>query len=551
MDRWSDKTISGANEFQQLTTLGLLPPFAEFTIYSGCDSPAEGWLALWKAWLRQAPKSRRSRAARIHSWLQAAIANGAELTFQMPGRGRQVCDDWLGRRIYWWPNGIVEARGVGIVSSRLQRDSAAKAPVLDALRLSVTTIAPSSEHLVASIGTPLHDFIQQCTLLFDLPLLQVFTTTERTSSKSWLDELIRTPVRATGLQLLLSPTAPLPAGESTPASTTLNALLNGLPIRDRVVALLSRRLFVLSLRRNGNWWKLLHAGFESGLWDDGAVRAVVGEGLCTDMIASELQDLGAARWYLSADNTPRSHCERPPKTARQDELSSTTEPICCRTIAEQALVTELVRAESSSSWLLHWTRTPRGKWAGESRDEYLTDSVLGNTSKFRSAFETLKQIINERVIRATPGNTRAGVNVVCLTGVVLITLAIRRVFRQHRGRWDFEHYGCGIRTKQVRACGGRPVIYGNEADWRSLPEGERPWFQLAQSTTGHEPIDWTIENEWRLTASLDLDRVPADDVFVFCATEMEAARLRLLCPWRVVSMEVLTAANRDATATGR
>ena len=93
-------------EFRRLGELQLLPPVCEVSTYACAESSVAGLLGVWKEWLRQAPSNRRSRAARIHSGLLAVVENGAELTFEIPGRVRPMCERWLGQRAYWWPSGI-------------------------------------------------------------------------------------------------------------------------------------------------------------------------------------------------------------------------------------------------------------------------------------------------------------------------------------------------------------------------------------------------------------------------------------------------------------
>jgi hypothetical protein len=543
MNRGPDTTFSPAEEFERLDALGILPPASDIDTYSSADSQTKGLLALWQEWLRQAPKNRRSRAAGIHSGLLAAVENGAELTFTIPGRDRLVCESWLGQRAYWWPRGVSVSRRVGIVGSRLKRDPDLQAPVLRALRLSMTAIDNSSEHVVASAGTSLYDYVERCATTFDVPLLRVSTRPDQGSSKLWLDELIQTQGSTSDFGLLLSPDVSPSGSVASPSTDSVVAALEQLPIRDRVLALMSDRLFVLTLRRNGNWWKLLQHGLPNGLWDAGAVRAVVGQGLCSEDVTSELQDRGAVPWYLVADEDliRRQHSSGPSASENRHGPSVVSD----QKAAEDALLAELVAAESTSEWLLHWTRAPRKEWVGESRDDHLSSSVLSGASVVRTAFGTLQRIVDEGVIRATSGNTRATADVVCLSEIPLVTLLTKRVFRSHRGRWDFEHYGIGVRKQRVWSLGGRPVIYGDESVWQSLPEGERPWFQLKQSHTGNTHIDWTVENEWRLTSGLNLDDLPADDVFLFCRTEDEAEILRAVCDWRVVCVETLESRSHE------
>ena len=546
MNRGPETPLSPTEEFERLDALGILPPATDLATYSSGDSPAKGLLALWQKWLRQAPKNRRSRAASIHSGLLAAVENGAELTFTVPGRDRLVCEDWLGQRAYWWPRGAPHSRRVGIVGSRLKRDPTLQAPVLRALRLSMTAVDKPSEQVVASAGTSLYDHVEQCATTFDVPLLRVSTHPDQGSTKLWLEELIQSSGPTSDFELSLSPDVSLTGSDASPSADSELSELEQLPIRDRLLALMSDRLFVLTLRRNGNWWKLLKLGLQNEHWDAGAVRAVVGQGLCSEDVAAELQDHGAVSWYLVADD--RLTRNRAQHSSGEESSSDIRISVAssARQAAEEALIAELVVAEPTSAWLLHWTRAPRKEWPGESGDDHFSSSVLSEEEVVRTAFGTLQRIVDEGVVRATSGNTRATVDVVCLAEVLLVTLLARRVFRSHRGRWDFEHYGIGVRKQRVWSLGGRPVIYGDESVWQTLPEGERPWFQLQQSQTGSTPIDWTVENEWRLTSELKLGNLPADDVFLFCRTEDEAEILRADCDWRVVSVETLEARSRES-----
>lgn len=542
MNRGPDTRDNTVEDFDCLRVLGVLPPDAELAVYSNAGSPSDGLLAIWKTWLRLAPKSRRSRAARIHSGLQAAIAAGAELTFDLPRRKREVVERWLGRRACWWPHGVVTSPCVGVVSSRLGRDPAAKATVMETLRLSVTELDGAAERLIASEGTALGEFVDRCAKLFELPSLFVSATDGQASSTSWLEQLMQPAGTGTLYDLILSPPVPSSAGDDSEAGNELDRL-RSLPARDRIVAILSQRLFVLTAQPNGNWWNILQAGFDDGLWEPGSVRALVGEGLCSDEISSKLQDRGAVRWYLTAQagELADESCSSLSEVRPQESVAvnDTEDPRNATSTSEEALLTELARPEAASGWLIHWTRDAPHEWLGESRDSYLNSIILSNADYARTALGTLERIISEQVIRASSGNTRTGAPVVCFSEVPLARLVTRRVFRRHRGRWDFEHYGIGIRTKSVLARGGRPVIYGDESVWESLPEGERLWFQPEESQTGTEPIDWTVESEWRLPTDLKLASVAEQDVFVFCATNEEAEKLHSVGNWRVISVESL------------
>jgi hypothetical protein len=366
---------------------------------------------------------------------------------------------------------------------------------------------------------------------------------ERESSRPWIEVLIQFIASGTSVELLISPPVP-PTDSRGELPEAQQLLLSNVPVRDRAIAVLSDRLFILSLRRNGHWWKILQAGFRDGLWNHGSVRTVVGNWLCTDDIADELQAAGAVRWHLSAD-IPTAESTATLDQRKHSHATGAMDVSPDRSTSEQELIAELAQSQATNEWLVHWTREARSEWAGESHDDYLKSVLLSDADADRSAYGTVQRIISERVIRASSGNTRVGADTVSLSGVPLATLVTQRVFRHHRGRWDFEHYGIGIRATLVRAFGGRPVFYGDESTWRSLSEGERLWFQpiVSQSSVNH--IDWSIEDEWRIASDLRFGNAAQDDVFVFCATEAEAVTLRSLSQWRVISIEKLKSACSD------
>lgn len=548
MDGRPDNALTRDEEFESLVAAGALPPSADRAHYSACDSPVAGLLEAWKDWLRTAPRSRWQRAARIHGSLRAAQLAGAELTFTIPGCDDLLASKWIGRRVCWWPRGSMDTSCVGIVSSRLYRDSGRNARVLQALRLSLTAVDPVSECLLASSDTSLCEYINQCGSLFELPVLNVSVSRQQRSATPWVDELVRVSDAAVRPDLLISPRVALPSGEVTRSAAECSGGLNDVPVRDLVIALMGQRLFLLKIHRNGNWWKILRAGFDEGLWQPGSVRVVAGQGLSTDDVLADLQGLGAVAWHLTTD--PKSCAVPVPEIPEPTESPLESESVGSAELSadEKSLMTELLQETAQSDWLIHWTRPPMSEWAGERHDDYLKSLVLSDGEENRTAFGTLLRIVQERLIRATPGNNRTSKDVVCLTAVPFRQLLTQRVFRRHRGRWDFEHYGIGIRRPFVSARGGRPVIYGDEETWQSLPAGERPWFQPEQTSSADDSIDWRQENEWRLTDDLDLSTARLEDVFVYCATSLEAVRLRLICDWRVVPVDRLMSMGSEATS---
>ena len=119
--------------------------------------------------------------------------------------------------------------------------------------------------------------------------------------------------------------------------------------------------------------------------------------------------------------------------------------------------------------------------------------------------------------------------------MTLKEMVTKRVFRAHLSRWDFEPYGIAFqRNAFLRKFGARPVVYGGEAEWQSMDEDEKPYFQTRKSSS--EKIDWQTEKEWRVIGDLDLNLVGPEDAVVFVARESEVDALAELSIWPVVTL---------------
>jgi hypothetical protein len=190
----------------------------------------------------------------------------------------------------------------------------------------------------------------------------------------------------------------------------------------------------------------------------------------------------------------------------------------------------------NGTFLTHWTRECPGPWPDESEESYLDDLIFDADRVNRSAEAALQRIVRKQRIVATTRAIRGDTPMVSFTAVPLARLPELRVFRPHRGRWDFELYGICIRQSWIQARGGRPVCYGDEEDWDALPESERPYFQLRESggARGRPVIDWTLEREWRLRGDVCLADLDAQDAVLFVPSQGEAERLATISRWPVV-----------------
>ncbi|MFP6769235.1 MAG: hypothetical protein VB859_13765 [Planctomycetaceae bacterium] len=180
-------------------------------------------------------------------------------------------------------------------------------------------------------------------------------------------------------------------------------------------------------------------------------------------------------------------------------------------------------------WLLHCTRECCGPWPGQSRRDYLDDLILGRPTSDHSVLASLLRIITQRRLRAVSRPVQGGPFAVSFSACPLAGLASRRVFRPHRGRWDFEPYGIAISRNWLSARGGRPVIY-RPPD--SLT-GDDPFEQPTHART-QPKLNWTLEAEWRHPGDLDLRSLSATRGVVFVASEEDARTVDSVSPWPVV-----------------
>ena len=173
-------------------------------------------------------------------------------------------------------------------------------------------------------------------------------------------------------------------------------------------------------------------------------------------------------------------------------------------------------------YLFHWTRRCRGAWPGQSVDEYWSDLLAGGRRADRSARAALMRIVETQAIVAGT-RTTPGVPVVCFTQVPLVEFDNLRTFRPHRGRWDFQLYGVGIRHPALIELGARKVRYTTDR--------EGPYCQPPSDRTGR--LDWTREREWRILGDVDLRTVSRRDRILFVATRSEAAQFAQRTSWPV------------------
>ncbi len=498
-------------------------------------------------WSRRATsaveRQQTSRLIRLHDWFKQS---GAHLTFGWPGLSERSFATWISPRLLWWPSGVPEGRKVAWVSSRLGRAIDQRDDWFAVLRTAAAKLDPRHDLLLTSPHTTTDRFLARAACLFGLRWLRIVLPSEvgrianpshnttadgEPTLRPLIDWLTRLRCRLFAAacaessdeddiewwSTFLSP--PLTSEKALPSELATCST----PLADRVLMVASDRLVVFQLRANGNLHRLLRARLDDDAWPVGSVHLALGAQLVPAKLAEPLQDQGAVGWVLLDRHETTDVTSSPHKVP----APGTDQPL--------APIIAMPN-EHSEDFLIHCTRRRVGPWLEQSTDEFLDDLLLGHDDFDHSAFGTLARIVRQRRLIASAEGIRGEFRVVSFTSTPLQELSQRRVFRQHRGRWDFEPYGVCVLRTWLASRNARPVTYGDDELWPSLSENERPYFQLSRTRArdANTIVDWTSEAEWRMLGDVDLAAAPPDAVRVFVPTTEEARQLATISPWPVI-----------------
>jgi hypothetical protein len=506
--------------------------------------------ALLKTIESQLAGKRSPRGARsLLSGLKCAQEAGAQFTFGWPGVPDHTWREWLGARWLWWPLGVPPGRRMAWVSSRLGRALDERPDWFAVLRTAAAKFDLQRDLLLTASQTTTARFLERAACLFGLPLLRVHLNESR-SCIDWLTRLRRAITR----QGLLSPgVVTSPGVVRSPETTTsvtdvfVSPPINGVsalesserlhqtPTADRVLVLLAEQLVALQVRPRGHLHELLKARLTDARFPTASVWLALGASLTPEDVAEELQSLGAIGWRLI-----------PPElnaAARvSHEVENSRVPRTPPTILSEM-------PWGDGTYLIHWTRRRDGPWPGQSETEFLDDLLQSRNSASHSAIATLARIVLQRRLIASAAAIRGSFSVVSLSERSLSDLARARAYRHHRQRWDAEPCGLCIRRDWLIHRGARPVQYGDDETWATMPASERPFFQQRQtrSRRGTRLIDWSQEREWRVPGDLDLSAAGTHDVVLFVSTMADAEQLAAISPWPIVVVNSENSSQPAAT----
>lgn len=459
-------------------------------------------------------------------WIQA-LAGSGELRIVDRDGDFAPLHAVIGDRLVYLRGFDFEKRTLGIASSRIGRDLAGKSAWFRFLRAACVRAAQNDEFVLTSKGTSTEQFVRRCKELFGTRVC-VVVVSESQSLRDWFrDEIvaassIEPASRNETAAILISPAV---AVNDQAVESPVTA-----PEADRALAALSDRLLALATRKGGNWDRLIRWRLDSNHHGVGTTLIALGERSITNKVRDELLAAGAIGWTVTSvlqQSAVDSSTESDSSTGASGKNSTGK--------AERAArYGPTVSSIDFTEYLAHCTRRRDGPWPNQSKQAYLDDLILESAD--HSALSTLVRIAEMRCLLGSSDSIAGDTPIVSFTAVPLDELQQLRVFRSHRGRWDFEPYGICIRRSWIQNQNGKPVRYATRDEWETMSHEQRLFWHLDTTTTksGNE-IDWTVEQEWRVPGDLDLTELTADDAFVFVPTSKEA-RVLATCPWPVVAL---------------
>lgn len=443
-------------------------------------------------------------------------------TTSFPGLSVSAFQDWVGQRLIWWPEGIVNRRRVAITSSRLTKRLDRHHAWFEMLRTAILRCDSEKDCIVRCDGTASDEFAGRAAELWGIPCLRIvppITSCGLTDPDEWYREVL------SEVESLSTPDGKL--AFVSPRISDRETSASHFPLSDCLQHLAAQHLVCLYSRDGGNMAGLLeHQLRDSRLTSPVLLSSIKGQ--VVPQCHKKLTQLGAVSWILDR-SLPREPLSEMASSGSADQQVL---PNAGRTpkvaTSSPALSGPLQHPEE---WLCHWTRPRHGAWIGQQREEFLDELLLGCHSADRTAFAALMRILHQQIIRATR-SVKDAPSTVSLTEVALKDFRQHRVFRRHKQQFDFEPWGVAIRKDVLRRLGGKPVCYVDDQSESLDLVAEGEFIQPATNRRG--TIDWQVEKEWRVSGDLDFSSLADSEVVVFVDTEVEQRRLLRECRYSVV-----------------
>lgn len=428
---------------------------------------------------------RFSRSDRL-PWLSVGSLSGSESPPDMP-------DNEEGLFVFWFPYGLpkryADSRSIFVASSRMQKDKD-HSDWFDALRTLVCRLDESCVHLLTSNGTAADRFVRRAAELFGIQLVSVCRGPQKVDT-SWFLKSVDSDGALAGNSDCLQGFVFHLGAKANEKSDSKKAL-------DAILVRIADEVRVLSVRKNGNVDKAITERCKR--FENPNVFLLDSKSETQPVVLERLYESGCHRWMLF-DHNQEADGDGVENDLPQPEFRVPT-------------VSELPDGE----FLIHCTRARQKAWPDQAEAEYLDDLIFQHKRKDHSLYATLTRILATGRILANNQLTRHHRKVVCFTSATLEEIKSLTTFRPHLNRWDFQPVGIAIRLSALKKRGARPVIYGDQSTWEELDAEDRPFFQVANTTTKTgNVLDWTREKEWRVLGDVELREFEEGEIFAISA----------------------------------
>ncbi len=464
--------------------------------------------------------------------LQQATRRGITLRLAWPRAWSGSVNEWIGPRVYFSAsrNFSPGQQYFGLVCSQIGRhgskqpnwpalvDAALKFSHRDQLRpliVANTSLAEATKHF--------SDRAQLNSLIVELDA--------RRTLAEWLNEKLGELEAASNSDSLdaLADSLASRLAVSPSLDAPLEPAIAKLPIQDRIAISLADRVFAIHVRRGGTVSQLLHTRLADRRFAAGSVfvASLLGPSTSPPELEQWL-DRGAVGWLLPEPVKPLARAiTRCRSINASPHVQSLVLPLA-------RLFKQQLGSQDDWPFLAHCTRGNAGPLPEESIEHYIDRVWSRGAVPECNAYETLLQILEQQRVAGNTRMTRSDSRCVSFSAVPLAELLSRRQFRSHLGRWDWEPYGVLVRRDALQSLGARPVIYGDEADFKSLDASDRDYFQPRGTKNARNPQDWSSECEWRLRGDLDFCDLPPDSILIFTHTQSQAQQIARRFPWPVL-----------------
>ena len=409
----------------------------------------------------------------------------------------------LDETIFWFPRGIPMGQSLHLASSRIGKQPDTKPGIFSALRSLIGRISSNSTFFTTASEVALHDYVCRLAELSRVPIVEFRRMPNRVDS-DWFRNILN-------------------------STHGYVCYFNSCSSIDELLIGSAREARILSARAKGNVLKATKARIRRNsqpvTHDDARTYLLIDENLTSPSVADELEKQHIIKWWLFSE--AETNQTMPPNHSQNDSKIMPLNEFLNQSKISQNKI-------DLDDYLIHWTRRRTGPWPGQSRDDFLDDLIFGFNASDHRRIAALCRILASGILIGDSQLCRANVPVVCFSDINVDQVIEKRVFRSHLSRWDFEPCGIAVRKDSLQPFGAKPVIYGDDEAWGSLGDNERPYFQLANSCSGKNQIDWTQEKEWRIAGNLDLKSLGVEAAFLFAESYQEAELVASLSRWPVV-----------------